>query len=110
MAISLRQQGDEVTEDVRYYILSDYLKGKDFARSTRRHWSIENNCHWQLDVLFGEDASPVKQRILGNNLSWIRRLAISLLKHHKFSDSLKGKQQRAAWNENFLAEVLQITA
>jgi predicted transposase YbfD/YdcC len=109
MAISLRQQGDEVTEEVRYYILSDYFTGKDFARGARRHWSIENNCHWQLDVLFGEDASPVKERILGNNLSWLRRVAISLLKHHKSPDSLKGKRQRAAWNENFLAEVLQTT-
>ena len=109
MAISLRQQGDEVTEEVRYYILSDYFTGKDFAHGVRRHWSIENSCHWQLDVLFGEDASPVKERILGNNLSWLRRVAISLLKHHTFPDSLKGKQQRAAWNENFLAEVLQIT-
>ena len=109
MVISVRQEDDEVTEEVRYYILSDDLTGIDFARAVRMHWSIENNCHWQLDVLFNEDASRVRERTLANNLSWLRRVAISLLKHHPSTDSLKGKRQSAGWNNHFLAEVLQIT-
>ena len=108
MVISVRQEGDEVTEEVRYYILSEDLTGKDFARAVRQHWSIENNCHWQLDVLFHEDASRVRERTLTNNLSWMRRVAISLLKHLPSTDSLKGKRQSAGWNDQFLAEVLQI--
>jgi predicted transposase YbfD/YdcC len=79
MVIRVQQEGDEVTEDVRYYILSDDFTGKEFARAVRQHWSIENNCHWQLDVLFHEDASRVRERTLTNNLSWLRRVAISLL-------------------------------
>ena len=97
-----------MTEEVRYYILSEDLTGKDFARAVRQHWSIENNCHWQLDVLFHEDASRVRERTLTNNLSWMRRVAISLLKHHPSTDSLKGKRQSAGWNDHFLAQVLQI--
>lgn len=108
MAISVRQTGDEITEEVRYYILSDYLSGQAFAQAARQHWSIENNCHWQLDVLFGEDASRVRERTLANNLSWLRRVAISLLKQHPIKDSLKGKRERAGWSEDFLAEALQI--
>jgi len=108
MAISVRQTDDEITEEVRYYILSDYLSGQAFAKAARQHWSIENSCHWQLDVLFGEDASRVRERTLANNLSWIRRVAISLLKRHPIKDSLKGKRELAGWNEDFLAEVLQI--
>ena len=108
MVIRVRQEGDEVTEEVRYYILSEDLTGKDFARAVRQHWSIENNCHWQLDVLFHEDASRVRERTLTNNLSWMRRVAISLLKHHPSTDSLKGKRQIAGWNDHFLAEVMQI--
>lgn len=108
MAISVRQTGDEITEEVRYYILSDYLSGQVFARAARQHWSIENNCHWQLDVLFKEDASRVRERTLANNLSWLRRVAISLLKRHPSKDSLKGKREMAGWSEDFLAEVLQI--
>ena len=95
MSRCLMKQGDEVTEEVRCYILSDYLKGEDFARAVRQHWSIENNCHWQPDVLFCEDASRVRERTLANNLSWLRRVSISLLKHHPSNDSLKGKRQSA---------------
>jgi len=108
MVISVRQQGDEVSEEVRYYILSEYLDGKHFAQAVRQHWSVENNCHWQLDVLFREDDSRVRERTLANNLSWLRRVAITLLKHHPSTDSIKGKQQQAAWSERFLAQVLQI--
>jgi predicted transposase YbfD/YdcC len=108
MAISVRQTGEEITEEVRYYILSAYLSGQAFAQAARQHWSIENNCHWQLDVLFGEDASRVRERTLANNLSWLRRVAISLLKRHPIKDSLKGKREMAGWSEDFLAEVLQI--
>jgi len=107
MVISVRQQGDKVTEEVRYYILSEYLDGKQFAQAVRQHWSVENNCHWQLDVLFREDDSRVRERTLANNLSWLRRVAITLLKHHPSTDSIKGKQQRATWNEQFLAQVLR---
>ena len=109
MVIRVQQEGDDVTEDVRYCILSDDLTGKEFARAVRQHWSIENNCHWQLDVLFHEDASRVRERTLTNNLSWLRRVAISLLRHHPSTDSLKGKRQSAGWNEQFLAETLQFT-
>ncbi len=108
MVISVRQQGDEVSEEVRYYILSESLSGKDFAKVVRQHWSVENNCHWQLDVLFREDESRVRERTLANNLSWLRRVAITLLKHHSSTDSIKGKQQQAAWGEQCLAQVLQI--
>jgi len=83
-----------------------YLSGEQFAKAVRQHGSIENNCHWQLDVLFCEDASRVRERTLANNLSWLRRVAVSLLKHPPLKDSVKGKQQRAAWNHHFLAQVL----
>ena len=107
MVVSLREKGDKVTEDVRYYILSEYLNGEQFAQAVRQHWSVENNCHWQLDVLFREDESRVRERTLANNLSWLRRVAITLLKHHPENDSIKGKQQQAAWNHHFLAQVLR---
>jgi predicted transposase YbfD/YdcC len=90
----------------RLLILSEYLKGEQFAKAVRQHWAIENNCHWQLDVLFNEDDSRVRERTLANNLSWLRRVAVSLLKHHPSKDCIKGKQQRASWNHHFLAQVL----
>ena len=106
MAIRVSEKDGETTEDVRYYIVSRYLSGRRFSAAVRGHWSIENTLHWQLDVTFREDDSRVRNRQLANNLGWLRRFAISLLKMHPSSHSIKGKTQIAGWNNDFLLQVL----
>ena len=64
--------------------------------------------HWVLDVNFREDDSRTRERTLGNNLSWLRRFAVSLLKRHPVNDSLRGKMIRCMMNTEFLTEVLTI--
>jgi predicted transposase YbfD/YdcC len=93
------------TYDVRYYILNRYLSGRRFGEAVRGHWGIES-MHWVLDVNFREDDSRTRERTLGNNLSWLRRFAITRLKQHPLKESLRGKMQIAGWNDDFLAEVL----
>jgi predicted transposase YbfD/YdcC len=100
-----RSEGSE-TRDVRYFIASDYLSGKRFAQAVRGHWGIENSLHWVLDVTFAEDQSRARERRLADNLSWLRRFAISMLKQHPSKDSIKGKMQIAGWNNAFLTQVL----
>jgi len=104
-----RHDGGEETVEVRYYISTRYLSGKRFAEAVRGHWSIES-MHWVLDVTFREDAHRTRERNLANNLSWLRRFAVSLLKRHPVKDSIKGKMLRCSYNPAFLAEVLQIPA
>jgi predicted transposase YbfD/YdcC len=93
------------TSEVRYYIVTRYLSGKRFAEAVRGHWSIES-MHWVLDVTFREDDSRTRERTLGNNLSWLRRFAVTLLKRHPLNDSIRGKMQRCAFSTRFLTEVL----
>ena len=93
------------TYDVRYYILNRSLSGRRFGEAVRGHWGIES-MHWVLDVNFREDDSRTRERTLGNNLSWLRRFAITRLKQHPLKESLRGKMQIAGWNDDFLAEVL----
>ena len=95
------------TSDVRYYISSRYLSGKRFAEAVRGHWGIES-MHWVLDVTFREDDSRTRERTLGNNLSWLRRFAVTLLKRHPAKDSLRGKMLRCAYSTDFLTEVLTL--
>jgi predicted transposase YbfD/YdcC len=107
-AIRLTRHADgRETSDVRYYIVSRYLSGKRFAEAVRGHWSIES-MHWTLDVTFREDDSRTRERTLGNNLSWLRRFAVTLLKHHPAKDSLRGKMLRCGYNPDFLVEVLML--
>ena len=93
------------TSEIRYFILSRYLSGKRFSEAVRGHWAIES-MHWVLDVTFREDDSRTRERTLGNNLSWLRRFAVTLLKRHAIKDSLRGKMIRCMLNTDFLAEVL----
>lgn len=106
-AVRLTEHADgRQSHDVRYYIASRYLSGRGFAQAVRGHWGIENSLHWVLDMNFREDESRTRDRVFADNLSWLRRFAITLLKQHPKKDSLKGKMQIASWNDAFLAEVL----
>lgn len=93
------------TGEIRFYILSRYLSGKRFSEAVRGHWGIES-MHWVLDVNFREDDSRTRERTLGNNLSWLRRFAVTMLKRHPIKDSTRGKMIRCGLNNQFLTEVL----
>ena len=95
------------SDEVRYYMLSRFLSGKRFGEAVRRHWSIES-MHWVLDVTFREDDSRTRERTLANNLSWLRRFAVTLLKRHPIKDSIRGKMIRCLMNTAFLDEVLTL--
>ncbi len=100
------RDGEERIE-TRYYILSKYLSAKRFANAVRSHWSIENSCHWQLDVTFGENQCRVRKDHADANLSVVRRTALSLLKNEKMAKiGVKNKRLNAGWDEDYLAKVV----
>jgi predicted transposase YbfD/YdcC len=106
VAIRLSTRGDRETTDVRFYISSLPPDVKLFAQSVRGHWSIENSLHWCLDVTFREDDSRVRERNLTNNMAWLKRFAISLLKQVQDKRSVAMRRRCCGWNENYLAQVL----
>jgi predicted transposase YbfD/YdcC len=59
----------------RYYISNIIAIAEAFAAVIRGHWSIENQLHWSLDVLFREDASPVRNERAPENLNILRKIA-----------------------------------
>lgn len=107
VAISEGTRHGKPFSDVRYYILSRKLTAKRFGGAVRSHWSIENRLHWQLDVTFQEDQCRVRKGHADANLSSLRRTALSLLKNnHTLKIGIKNKRLAAAWNNDYLAEVL----
>jgi predicted transposase YbfD/YdcC len=109
MVFSQRQvsNGPEAME-TRFYISSMGLKAKAFAEAVRGHWSIENNLHWVLDVVFQEDASRLRKDHGPENLGLIRRIALSLLKRASLKKKvgIACKRKAAGWNNDFLVAVL----
>ena len=93
--------------EVRYYLSSLPVDVKLFARAVRGHWSVENACHWSLDVTFREDDSRIRQRVLGSNITWLYRFTLSILKQHPDRRmSLIMKRRGCGWSEKFLMEVI----
>jgi predicted transposase YbfD/YdcC len=99
------RDGKEAIE-VRYYISSLEVEVKQFARAVRGHWSIENGCHWVLDLTFREDESRLREPQLRENFAWLNRFALSLLKQHPGRQSLVMKRRSCGWSDAFLMEVV----
>ena len=100
-------RGGKPGSDVRYYILSKKLSARRFGAAVRGHWGIENRCHWQLDVTFGEDQSRIRKGHADANFSILRRTALSLLKNNQDSKlGIKNRRLAAAWDDSYLEQVL----
>jgi len=52
-----------------------------------------------------DDRDFVRSRRLPDNLSWLRRLALTLLKQHPAKQSIAMKRRIADWNADFLMQV-----
>lgn len=65
------------TRQFTRYFITSLTDNKEFADSVRKHWSIENQLHWCLDVIFREDASRKDHSPL--NLNILRKTALNLV-------------------------------
>ena len=70
------------------------------------HWSIENSLHWCLDVTFREDQSRVRNRLAADNLAWLKRFSITLLKQQDDKESIAMRRRMAGWKPDYLAKVV----
>jgi len=99
------------TKEVRHFLSSLPPQVERLAELVRGHWGIENRLHWSLDVTFNEDQSRIREGHAAENAALLRRLALSILKQDtKYSDSLRCKRLRAAWETPALEHFLAIFA
>jgi predicted transposase YbfD/YdcC len=103
---STRIMGDQTSTECRYFLCS-FLEQDRFATTVRRHWGIENQQHWVLDVQFGEDACRTHRDHSAENLALMRRLALNLLRHNgPARDSIRRRKLRAALNDDYRLRLL----
>jgi predicted transposase YbfD/YdcC len=100
-------QGQQQSVERRYYLSSLSVDVARLARAVRGHWKIENQLHWVLDVVFGEDQSRARTGHAAENLAATRRLAINLLRQDKENKrSLKSQRLRATLDPAYLRQLL----
>ena len=97
----------KTASEVRYYISSLNSEALLFNKAIRAHWSIENQLHWTLDVVFSEDQSQKRAGQAAENFSTINRIALNLLKADKsVKISMKSKRHKAAWENDYITHLL----
>ncbi len=105
-AISEYSVNGQIERETRYFITS-LTNLNEFANSVRKHWSVENNLHWSLDVIFREDASRAKKDNSPLNLNVLRKMAITLLSNSRTGRLGKRKMMfKAALNPDVLLKIL----
>ena len=94
------------TVSIRHYISSLDTTAENFGQIIRGHWSIENQLHWMLDVVFREDDARARKDNSPLNLNILRKIALSALKNVTLGQlSIRKKMMKAARDQNFLASV-----
>jgi len=108
MVESIRDMGDKITEETRYFISSLPNDSNRFAEAVRGHWGVENGLHWCLDIAFREDDCRIRKGHGATNLAIIRRFALTLLKKDSLRKvGLKASRKRAGWDSNYLLHLLK---
>jgi len=92
--------------ETRYYISSLQTSAKRISGLIRRHWSIENEFHWHLDVTFCEDDSCIGGKA-NENLRVARMTALDMLRSETSNKrGLKAKARRCHRSDTYLEKVL----
>jgi predicted transposase YbfD/YdcC len=105
-----RRLGERTSTETAYYLSSLVVNAKTMGDRIRSHWSIENNLHWTLDMVFGEDQSRIRSRTGAANLTQVRKMALSLLKMEESrpGKSVAMKRKRAGWEPDYAFRILSM--
>lgn len=108
MLETTRTVNDKVERSTRYFVTSlEYSQIDMFMSAVRKHWDIEINLHWSLDVSFNEDNNRCRTGNSAENLAIVRRIALNLLKQEKTNKrGIACRRKRAGWDNNYLLKVL----
>jgi predicted transposase YbfD/YdcC len=97
---------DKERTETRYYAAS-ITDVEQFANAVRKHWSIENQLHWCLDVILNEDSARAKKGNSPLNMNIIRKTALSILDGVELHRTSKPKKMfMASLNPSLLERLI----
>lgn len=101
-----REINNEKSEETRWYFGSLKNNVSEAARAIRAHWGVENNLHHVLDVTFKEDHMRMRIKHAAENMAFLRRMAINMLKKKDPKLSFKRKRNKCNWSNEYLEDTL----
>jgi predicted transposase YbfD/YdcC len=103
-----RRLWNKTTHEVMFYLSSLAPDALKVSQVIRKHWSIENQLHWVLDINWGEDDCRVRTLDAPDNLALLRRWSLNLLNQEtSYKRSTRQKMKRAAMDSRYMLKVLQ---
>lgn len=102
------KKSGKTTRDERYYISSLPADAHRLNQIVRQHWSVENNLHWNLDVIFREDQSLKKKDNSAIKFNIVNKVALAILeKDISTKLSKPRKMAKAALNDKYRSQLLK---
>jgi len=92
----------KMAKEQRYYISSLPPDAEVLNSKIRKHWTVENNLHWTLDVEFGEDRSRKRNGNAAENHNILLKMAMTMLAtDNSKKTSKRTKRLKAALNPKY---------
>ncbi len=92
--------------EIRFYISSLAPDAPTHAAAIRQHWGIENGLHWVMDMVFRDDECRIRKANAPANFATVKHMASNFLRASKGKQSMRLKRHLAAWDEDFLHDVV----
>jgi predicted transposase YbfD/YdcC len=107
MVIRVRHLWNKTTREVQFYLTSLASDAQLLGRVIRKHWGIENEAHWTVDVTLAEDACRIRSFHSPQNFALLRRIALNALNREQtYKRSVRQKSKRAAMDDGYMIQVL----
>jgi predicted transposase YbfD/YdcC len=98
----------KTSTEERFYITSLDNNPEQLNSAIRSHWGIENNLHWELDVLFREDGQLKRIGNSAENFNIISKIALGIIDNDKsVKNSKPNKRLMAACNDTYREKLLK---
>jgi predicted transposase YbfD/YdcC len=108
---STDKKSGEYSCEIAYGITSRTPEQADPQRvlaTNRGHWSVENSCHYIIDWNYEEDRSRIRTGYGPENITRLRRFAISVIKL-KTGRSVAQKMRQLSCNVRLVFDYLRMT-
>ena len=93
----------------RYYITSLSSDAEKVNKSIRSHWAIENNLHWNLDVIFKEDGQLKRKGNSAENFNIISKVALGLIVNEDTPKKTKPlKMLKASLDDSYREKIMKL--
>jgi len=104
----MREIRNETSMETAYYLFSSPITAEQANTVVRKHWGVENQLHWCLDVTMNEDAARNRMDNGPHNLAVLRHMALNVMRKENSKLSVRAKFKKAAWNTQYLMKLLAI--